>query len=106
MVKHFMPKKRYGKLFILSKKSWHNHSKTGNANDAQMDALRVTLQNFKRKHMIYFEHNQPHYFVWPCLALGLDDEFWIGIGWLNFEIGWRNGDGGWGNEAKLRSKNT
>jgi hypothetical protein len=34
------------------------------------------------------------------LALGLDDEFWIGIGWLNFEIGWRNGDGGWGNEAR------
>ena len=50
--------------------------------------------------MIYFEHNQPHYFVWPVLALGLDDEFWIGIGWLNFEIGWRNGDGGWGDKAK------
>jgi hypothetical protein len=32
--------------------------------------------------------------------LGLDDEFWIGIGWLNFEIGWRNGDGGWGDEAR------
>ena len=54
--------------------------------------------------MIYFEHNQPHYFVWPCLALGLDDEFWIGIGWLNFEIGWRNGDGGWENEAKLKEQ--
>lgn len=49
--------------------------------------------------MFYLETNQPHYFVWPVLALGLDDEFWIGIGWLNFEIGWRNGDGGWGDEA-------
>jgi hypothetical protein len=38
--------------------------------------------------------------------LSLDDEFWIGIGWLNFEIGWRNGDGGWGDEAKLKEKNT
>jgi len=55
--------------------------------------------------MIYFEHNQPHYLVWPVLALSLDDEFWIGIGWLNFEIGWRNGDGGWGDEAKLKEKN-
>jgi hypothetical protein len=45
-------------------------SKTGNANDAQMDALRVTLGNFKRNHMIYFEYDQPHYFVWPVLALG------------------------------------
>ena len=44
--------------------------------------------------MIYFETDQPHYFVWPSLAVGIDDEFWIGIGWLNFEIGWRNGDGG------------
>ena len=83
----------------VNKKPWHK-SKMGNANDAQMDALPVMLQNFKRKHMIYFEHNQPHYFVWPVLALGLDDEFWIGIGWLNFEIGWRNGDGGWGDEAR------
>jgi hypothetical protein len=39
------------------------------------------------------------------LELGLDDEFWIGIGWLNFEIGWRNGDGGWGDEVKLKGKN-
>ena len=44
--------------------------------------------------MFYLETNQPHYFVFPALAVGLDDEFWIGIGWLNFEIGWRNGDGG------------
>jgi len=65
-----------------------------------MDALRVTLQNSQRKRMIYFEYNQPHCFVWPVIALGLDDEFWIGIGWLNFEIGWRNGDGGWGDEAR------
>jgi len=46
--------------------------------------------------MIYFEYDQPHYLVWPTLAVGIDDEFWIGIGWLNFEIGWRNGDGGGG----------
>jgi hypothetical protein len=55
--------------------------------------------------MIYFEHDQPHFLVWPALALGIDDEFWIGIGWLNFEIGWRNGDGGWSDEAKLKGKN-
>ena len=56
--------------------------------------------------MIYFEHDQDHWLVWPVLAIGLKDEFWIGIGWLNFEIGWRSGDGGWGDEAKLREKNT
>lgn len=54
--------------------------------------------------MFYFETNQPHYFVWPVLAVSLYDEFWIGIGWLNFEIGWRKGDGGWGDE--LKEKNT
>ena len=44
--------------------------------------------------MIYFEHDQDHWLVWPVLAIGLKDEFWIGIGWLNFEFGWRSGDGG------------
>jgi hypothetical protein len=78
----------------------------GGANTAQMVARVVTLGNLQRKHMIYFETNQPHSLVWPVLALSLDDEFWIGIGWLNFEIGWRNGDGGWGDEAKLKEKNT
>ena len=73
------------------------------AKNVKMVAPLVTLGKFQ---MIYFEHNQPHYFVWPVLALGLDDEFWIGIGWLNLEIGWRNGDGGWGDEAKLKAKNT
>ena len=67
------------------------------AKNVKMVAPLVTLGDFQ---MIYFEHNQPHYFVWPVLALGLDNEFWIGIGWLNFEIGWRNGDGGWGDEAR------
>lgn len=43
--------------------------------------------------MIYLETDKEHYFVWPALAVSLGDEFWIGIGWLNFEIGWRNGDG-------------
>ena len=80
----------------------HCLSKMGSANTAQMVARVVTLGNFQRKHMIYFEYNQPHYLVWPVLALGLDDEFWIGIGWLNLEIGWRNGDGGWGDEARRR----
>ena len=47
---------------------------------------------------MYFETNQPHYLVWPALAIGIDDEFWIGIGWLNFEFGWRNGDGGSGDK--------
>lgn len=69
----------------------------GNVNDAQVVAPLVTLGDSQ---MFYFETNQPHYFVWPVLALGLDDEFWIGIGWLNFEIGWRNGDGGWGDKAR------
>jgi hypothetical protein len=56
--------------------------------------------------MIYFEKNQPHIAVWPYLAVGIDDEFWIGLGWLNFEIGWRNGGGGFGDDAKLKEKNT
>jgi hypothetical protein len=54
--------------------------------------------------MIYFETDQPHYLVWPALAVGIDNEFWIGIGWLNFEIGWRNGDGG-DAEAMQKEKN-
>lgn len=49
--------------------------------------------------MIYFEADQPHFVVWPYLAVGIDDELWIAVGWLNFEIGWRNGDGGWGDNA-------
>ena len=44
--------------------------------------------------MFYFEPNQPHFFVWPALAVGIDSELWIGIGWLNVEIGIRFGDGG------------
>lgn len=44
--------------------------------------------------MFYFEAYKEHVFVWPALAVSLSDEFWIGIGWLNFEIGWRSGDGG------------
>ena len=44
--------------------------------------------------MFYFEHDQDHYLVWPVLAVGIRDEFWVGLGWLNFEVGWRNGDGG------------
>lgn len=55
--------------------------------------------------MIYFETNQPHFVVWPYLAIGIDKELWVGIGWLNFEIGWRNGDGGFGDEAKLKEQN-
>lgn len=55
--------------------------------------------------MIYFERDQDRWLVWPVLAIGLKDEFWIGIGWLNLEIGWRSGDEGWGDEAKLREKN-
>jgi hypothetical protein len=66
-----------------------------------MDAQSVTLGDSQ---MFYLETNQPHYLVWPTLAVGIDDELWIGIGWLNFEIGWRNGDGGWGDEVK--EKNT
>jgi hypothetical protein len=49
--------------------------------------------------MIYFETDQPHFVVWPYLAVGIDDELWIGVGWLNFEIGWRNGDGGLGDDT-------
>ncbi len=40
---------------------------------------------------IYVERNQPHIAVWPYLAIGLGEEFWIGLGWLNLEIGWRSG---------------
>ena len=43
------------------------------------------------EHMIYFERAQPHYLVWPALAFGIGDEFWIGICWLNLELGWRSG---------------
>jgi hypothetical protein len=42
----------------------------------------------------YFEADQPHVLLWPVIAVGFDEEFWIGIGWLNFEFGWREGDGG------------
>ena len=56
--------------------------------------------------MFYLETNQTHRLVWPCLAVGIDDELWIGMGWLNFEIGWRDGDSGWGNEAKLKEQRT
>ena len=42
--------------------------------------------------MIYFEKNQPHFAVWPYLAVGFKDEFWVGFGWLNCEIGWRKGE--------------
>ena len=40
--------------------------------------------------MIYVEKNQPHYLLWPVLAFGFEDKFWIGIGWLNKEIGWKS----------------
>lgn len=49
--------------------------------------------------MIYIETDQDHWLVWPVLAIGLGDEFWIGIGWLNCEIGWRNGNGGLSNQT-------
>lgn len=44
--------------------------------------------------MIYFECDQDHCLVWPVLAVSVRGEFWIGLGWLNFEIGWRSGDDG------------
>lgn len=45
--------------------------------------------------MIYFVYDHDHWCVWPVLAVGVRDEFWISISWLNLEIGWRNGgDGG------------
>ena len=53
--------------------------------------------------MFYIETDQPHYLVWPALAVGIDDELWIGLCWLNFEIGWRNGDGG-GTESTAPEK--
>ena len=56
--------------------------------------------------MIYLETDQPHYLVWPALAVGIDDEFWISISWLNFEFGWRNGDGGWGDTKNMEGKTT
>ena len=39
--------------------------------------------------MIYVEKDQPHILFWPVLAIGWEEDFWIGIGWLNLEIGWR-----------------
>ena len=50
--------------------------------------------------MIYFENDKEHCYVWPALALSTADEFWIGIGWLWFEIGWRSGSGGEGEEVR------
>ena len=47
--------------------------------------------------MIYFINDHDHWILWPVIAigftdkLGFKDEFWIGIGWLNFEMGWRSG---------------
>ena len=40
--------------------------------------------------MIYLEHSQPHYFVWPVIAIGTGKEFWIALAWLNCEIGLRS----------------
>ena len=54
--------------------------------------------------MMYFENDKEHYFVWPALALSLSGEFWIGIGWLNFEFGWRSGDDGWNDKARQEVK--
>lgn len=54
--------------------------------------------------MIYFETNQPHCLIWPVIAVGMGPEFWIGIGWLNFEIGYRSGDGGEGDETSNTPK--
>lgn len=45
--------------------------------------------------MFYFEFNQPQFFIWPALAVGIDTELWIGIGWLNVEVGIRFGSDGW-----------
>ena len=42
----------------------------------------------------YFELAQPHVLLWPVIAVGFADEFWVGIGWLDLEFGWRSGDGG------------
>jgi len=75
----------------------------GSANTALMVVPPVTLGDSQ---MFYLETNQTHWLVWPCLAVGIDDELWIGMGWLNFEIGWRDGDSGWGNEAKLKEQRT
>jgi hypothetical protein len=44
--------------------------------------------------MIYFETDKEHCFLWPVVAVSLGDEFWLGLGWLNFELGWRSGDDG------------
>jgi hypothetical protein len=60
----------------------------------------MDLHLLEGEEMIYFEKNQPHFAVWPYLAVGFKDEFWVGFGWLNCEIGWRKG------EAKLKEKNT
>jgi hypothetical protein len=63
--------------------------------------------------MMYFERHTTHCLFWPVIAMSLDDEFWIGIGWLNLEVGWRDGDDGYGDKSgeawwdgKLKEKNT
>jgi hypothetical protein len=30
--------------------------------------------------------------VWPVIACSNGGEFWVGVGWLNFEFGWRKGE--------------
>ena len=54
--------------------------------------------------MIYFVHDQQHCLLWPVLAVGWADDFWIGLGWLDFEIGWRTGEGG--DSDELKEQNT
>lgn len=39
------------------------------------------------KPKLYIEKDKPHCLVWPALAFGWEEVFWIGIGWFNMEIG-------------------
>jgi len=36
------------------------------------------------------------------IAISLQEEFWIGINWLQYEMGWRSGDGGDGEHNDLQ----
>ncbi len=40
----------------------------------------------------YTELKQPHLLVWPAIAIGIENEFWVCVAWLNFEFGWRCGE--------------
>jgi hypothetical protein len=50
----------------------------------------------------YFIDDHDYLSLWPVIAVSLQEEFWIGVNWLQYEMGWRSGDGGDGEHNDLQ----